>query len=445
MSLIISPSKGIKGIVSAPPSKSFLQRAIICSAFSYNPVVIKNFYNSEDVRASIDFVRSIGAKIEERDREIVVYPINISALNREKIYRFVISESGFVLRCALAICSFLGINSEIVSSENLKRRPNDGLIQALAQCGSEITETTFGYKIFSKVKSYCITVDASKSSQCLSALMIASYAARQTKDIKLLGNLPSKGYVEITKNVLRDFGATIEEIPGGYRVSAENISVSPTDYYPEGDWSNGAALLAFGLLYGQVSVKGLNLLSVQPDRKFVDVLKRAGGKIYNRLPCDNTGLCAKKATFTCSEDNALDNRFAFTAYKSSISFIDANIDECIDLFPTLAVICSFAKNVSIIRGVGRLKYKESDRLSVMCDLLRRAGGKIDLNGDEIKIYPFEVNPLSFDCSLDHRIAMAAILLSTKSGGRITGENSLNKSFPDFIDIYKLLGGDLSAT
>ena len=67
------------------------------------------------------------------------------------------------------------------------------------------------------------------------------------------------------------------------------------------------------------------------------------------------------------------------------------------------------------------------------------------HGNEIKIYPFEVNPLSFDCSIDHRIAMAAILLSTKSGGRITGENSLNKSFPDFIDIYKLLGGDLSAT
>lgn len=440
MSITILPGKRFCGSVAAPPSKSFLQRAIFCSAFSDKPTIIRNFYASEDISASLDFVKELGADVYLIGSELKIAPIDVSALNRAKTYDFYIKESGFVLRCAIAVCAALGLSANIYTGEMLLNRPIDDLISSLSSAGAKIEKTRFGFTLGCKANFGEMSVDASKSSQFLSALMIASAASRNNSVIKLKGALSSKGYIQITRQVMDEFGVTVSVKDNCFAVPGKNGFVSPGVYYAEGDWSSAAMLLSFGLLYGDVTVTGLNPESVQPDRKIISIVKSAGGFIEEK-PC----LYEKKGTSVSSCDNNSTAYSAFRAVESRLLWFNTDVDECVDLFPTIAVLGTFAKNVCIIDGVKRVQYKESDRLAAMCKIIKDAGGQACISDDKITIFPFEKKFGVFGNTSDHRIAMAAILLACEAGGEISDENVLSKSFPNFPEIFKLLGGDFSVT
>lgn len=427
MSLTVVGGKKIKGCLIAPPSKSFLLRAIFCAAFSNEPTVLFNVCDSKDVTAALNAVRTFGARIITGENSFKIYPVQINAVNRAKTVVFDVFDSATVLHFALAFASSLGVPVYVKCSKGLIKRPHESFIKTLNDGGAKIIAVEDGFTVDGIITEEKLLVDAKISSQYLSALLLASPLSLSRYTVSVEDEIVSFGYVKITEKVLGDFGVTVFRDDDLFKVVG-NYS-SPKKYYTEGDWSLAAAMLSFGLLYGEVSVKGLNANSVQPDAEFLQICNKLGAKI----------------DFLCIDDEYADASSClpsvFTAKKSALFGIETDIDGSIDLFPTVAVLCSFAKGESIIYGVDRLKYKESDRLFSIEQLLNSGGVKTERVQNGIKIIPSVSNRCEINSFDDHRIVMAATLFGTNKGIDIIGCEAVNKSFPNFFENYFAIGGE----
>jgi 3-phosphoshikimate 1-carboxyvinyltransferase len=216
-------------------------------------------------------------------------------------------------------------------------------------------------------------------------------------------------------DVLRNFGVDLKfennkiQFSGPYNLKETEISI-------EGDWSSASFFLVAAAINGDIQVDGLNLNSKQADRKLLKALKDFGATINF-----GDGIRVSK-----NETNA----FTFDA------------THCPDLFPPLAVLASFAKGISKIKGVNRLKHKESDRASTIQSELTKMGAKIQIVRDEMIINGIdEVHPAMINPHGDHRIAMAAAIMALSAqSGSVVIQNSevVKKSFPDFFECLEQL-------
>jgi 3-phosphoshikimate 1-carboxyvinyltransferase len=263
-------------------------------------------------------------------------------------------------------------------------------------------------------------VDGSKSSQFLTGLLFALPNLKHDSTIVLTKPLKSASYVDITLDMLKKTGISIQKENQHYFIKG-NQQYQSFNYEVEGDFSQAAFFMVASVLGGHITLSNLNNASKQGDKKIVDIIKEMGGTIH---------FDDKTSTYLCQ--------------KSSLKGIEIDLEDIPDLGPILMILASLSEGKTVFKNVERLKYKESDRLKVMLDILDRVGVSFSLANDELSIIGQKVlkGGQTFETHGDHRIAMALAIMSIRVNQPITilDEHVVSKSYPNFFEVFKSIGG-----
>ncbi len=405
MNRIVKPSV-IDGIVSAPASKSIAQRAIAVAALTKGVSEVYNAGNSEDVRNCIQVSKTLGSFIKEQDNKLIIrgginYPQNPLDCG----------ESGLAFRVFSGIAATFNSEITITGSGTLLQRSMTTLEQTLKSIGVDCK--TSGGKPPVVVKGPMhggeYFVNGSDGSQVLSGILIASPLANADILVKV-SNLKSKPYIDLTIEVMRAFGVQVVNNNYSEFFIKAGQTYKPTTYFVEGDWSSAAFLLAAGAIAGRVRVNNLEPSSLQADKAILDALVSAGAKI---LVHDNFVEVKKEAL----------KGFLFDA------------THCPDLFPPLVAIAAHCHGKTVIKGIERLRSKESDRAQTLQSEFGKMGLSISLENDTMVIIGSVLKSARVLSHGDHRIAMCCAIVALAGTGDLIIENSeaVTKSYPDFFE------------
>ena len=271
------------------------------------------------------------------------------------------------------------------------------------------------------LKSGSFSVDGNISSQFITGLLFALPLLDGKSKIEIRGGLSSKAYIDITLDVLKKYGIKIENNDYKSFIIKGNQRYKNCNYTIEGDFSQAAFFLAAGALGCDVTVSGLKDDSLQGDKKILDIISMTGAKVVQ----NSTSKFVAVPT-------------------ADMHGITVDADEIPDLVPILAVMLSFIKGESRIINAGRLRIKESDRLSAICSELKKLGADIEEGDDFLIIRGRQVlNGAEVTSHNDHRITMAMAIAACRCEGNVVidgARNSVTKSYPNFFEDYKKLGG-----
>ena len=425
MKLRITPSP-VTGEVSAPPSKSYTHRAVIVASLAAGESVIENPLLSDDTLYTIDACRSLGADIElEGDRlkingtggQIRVAP------GRERIFA---GNSGSTIRMVAPLAALARTRVVLDGDSRLRQRPVGDLLSALESLGASArslgnngcppVEIRGG-----KLSGGEVTISGGVSSQHVSALlMIAPYTENGLK-IKVTNELRSKPYIDLTLDVMRDFGIEALnkdykefQVKGGQGYKARR-------YHIEGDYSSAAYFLAAGAIGGQpVTVKNLKTNSAQGDKYLVNILSAMGGSVEHQ-----------KETVTVSR-------------RDELKGVTIDMGDYPDLVPTVAVVAAYARGKTEMTNIGHLKFKESDRLGDTAAELGRMGIKVEVTDDTMLVYGGKPQGAETEAHNDHRLAMSLAIAALFAGGDsiINGAEAVSKSYPRFFTDLVSLGAKI---
>lgn len=388
------------GYVTAPPSKSMAQRALICACYSKTPSVIRNVPRCSDIDAVVGCLKAIGATICQNGD---TYTVSGPEKETTSLPLMNCKESAATLRFLIPVSTVLGNGARFTGSKRLLERIGFDDLDFLRSGGIRVLKSGNSLYISGKLQPGSYTVDGSLSSQWLSGLLLSLPFCGGSSVITVKNGQVSKPYADCTLFVLKKFGVDITN--AGYErfyINGVGNLSGGNDYTVEGDWSNAAFLKSLSLTGGKVCVGGLDTNSIQGDRRFDDYFEIM----------KNAALCAD-----CTDTP--------------------------DLVPVL-MSCSALLNGCTLSGISRLRLKESDRVAVMMRELGKFGVKSELSGDKVSVFPSDVQmpAVPLICENDHRMAMALSLLLCKTGGVLDGAECVCKSYPTFFDDLKNLGINL---
>lgn len=397
------------GTIVAPPSKSVAHRLLICAALKRGETIIKNCGDSADVLATISCLTSLGAKIDYCGKDVKVRGIEV--VRKGEILNA--GESGSTLRFLIPVACALGANATFTGTEKLLSRPSQPLIEQMQKHGVSVD----GFSFKGKLTSGVYEIDASVSSQYITGLLFALPLLSGESEIIMQGDIVSKDYINITLSALEKSGIVFNKLGNSIVIQGNQEYKLPDECVCEGDWSGSAFPLTLGAISGEVTVLGLDENSFQGDKEILNVLEKAGAKI------------------TIDGDRV-------TAKKGELKGFDQNFENVPDLAPICAVLSAVCNGESVFTGIERLKIKESDRVQTTLNLLKASGifaiesdGKITIEGGEPK-------GANYDGANDHRIVMSSAVLSAVATSQsvIKGWRAIEKSYPNFFEDYKALGG-----
>ena len=411
MSIFIA-NKFSKKIVVAPASKSYAQRLLLSAALGNQNVSIANTGHCDDVLNIVKVIEQLGTEVSKNDNGYILFPRQ-SACTRT----LNCGESGLGIRLTTSIASTFGGQFAIDGEGSLKQRPLKQFHDFLPQMGVEVSSDNgfLPIKLNGELQGGSYTVDGSMSSQYISGLLMALPLCEQDSVLTVLSS-KSTPYIDVTLDVLKDFGIQIENnnykeytIKGNQKYIPNSAILSV-----EGDWSGAAFWIVFGLINGDINIENLNFASAQADKELLSVVEQIGAEYLWK---ENV-LCIQKKSH---------HPFSFDA------------TDCPDLFPILVVLAASIQGTSRIKGVHRLKHKESDRATVLKSEFSSLGLNIEIIEDEMVIHGIgKLNSGKLDSHNDHRIAMAGAIAATLTpeGITIEGEECVNKSYPEFWNDLK---------
>lgn len=407
MDIQITP-KMLHGVVTVPPSKSVAHRMIIAAALADGVSTISNLYPSVDILATIDCMRRLGAKIDFTDDTAVIEGIK----NIPDKAVLDCHESGSTLRFLIPVACALGVNTEFLGSAKLPQRPITPFTDEFPKhgimfdFGKAESGCTLPCSVTGKLTAGQFEIDGELSSQFITGLMLALPLLDGDSEIVLTSHLNSKPYVDITLGVLRDFGCDILETSHGCLIKGGQ-RLKPFTGKVEGDYSQAAFFRVANSLGSKLDILGLNEISLQGDKKIMEI-------------CDIFD-------------------------KSGREPFEIDGSDIPDLVPILTVLACFCKGTSRITNVARLRFKECDRLNVTAECLNAIGGKVTAHDDSLEIEGVsELHGGEIDGHNDHRIPMSMAVAATRCASPliIRGAECVRKSFPNYFDVYKQLGGEV---
>lgn len=405
----------LHGVIDAIPSKSYAHRALICAALSDRPSTVYFTKSSEDIDATAEALRQMGAEIRERENGRDVIPIQ----KKKGVPCLDMGESGSTFRFLLPVAATLYDKSRFVGRGRLPERPIGELIRVLEEGGCVFSDDRLPFEVTGRYEGQSCRLPGDVSSQYVSGMFFAAPLLPGDFEVFLTSELESRGYVEMTREVLDHYGIRVAATESGYHV--ERGTYRGKDFVVEGDWSNAAFFLVAGALGQGVSVGGLNLRSSQGDRKIVEILREWGASIRE-------------------EEGSL--RICGGEFRP----FHADLREIPDALPILAVAAAAVpEGASRFTNGKRLRLKESDRLSTVAELITRLGGRVEEKEDGLVVYGTgglaggEVSSFG-----DHRLAMAAAVAATICKSKVTlrGAEAVAKSYPEFFDDFQKLGGEV---
>jgi len=433
MKAIIQPSR-ISGIIRAPASKSSMQRALAAALLRKGKSVISNPGHSNDDKAALQVIRTLGAVVEKKDGQLIIESRGVEPVSAEVNC----GESGLGFRMFVPIIALSEKEITINGEGSLLTRPMDFFDELLPQLQVKVKSKAgkLPFVIQGPLKPANIEVDGSLSSQFLTGLLMA-YAASLNSPARgnsgsndsgvtiKVRHLKSKPYIDLTLDVMKRFGMNVpenknyEEFIFHSEPTPDSRLLTP-DYIVEGDWSGAAFLLVAGAIAGPVTIRGLDLSSTQADKKILDALMSANAGIA----MEAKGIKIRPAPM---------NGFEFDA------------TDCPDLFPPLVALAAYCKGETWIKGVSRLAHKESNRALTLQEEFGKMGVRVELDNDMMMIRGGAVKGATVHSRQDHRIAMACAVAALKAEGEtlIEEAGAIKKSYPDFYNDLKSLGAAVS--
>ena len=412
--------RDICGSVEAPPSKSMTHRHLITAALAEGGSVLEKPLVCDDTVATGSGLKALGINIKEEGDQWLVEGGQIEAPSGA----INCNQSGTTLRLLLGTCSLLDKWCEVTGAPQLLRRPNAPLLEALEQLGVQ-TGSEGGYPpiiIKGKMQGGVAEIRGDVSSQFISSIILAAPYALEPVTVKVTTRLESKPYVQMTLDAMRRGGVKAISKQGGVEIKVPLGKYRPTRTRIEGDWSSASFMLAAGVLSGKVHVDNLDVESSQADKEIMHALDVMGAYVK---------IKGKRVT----------------AEKSILNGIEMDLSDCPDIFPIVSSLCATAQDKSTLTGLGRLKIKESDRLSVMTEGLRKMGARIQVVDNTCVIEGGPLKGASIDPHGDHRIAMSFAVLGTLAEGEtlINDPDCVSKSYLGFWDDLASLGAETRRT
>lgn len=411
-------SKPVKTAISIPCSKSYTNRALFIASLCQTPVKILNPLISDDTKAMIDCLKTLGVKILARKNYIEV---NSSLLNiSNRLYKLDANLSGLTIRFLLALSTLIPGTKIVYGQEGLNKRPVKELVSALISLGAKIEylkKTGFPpvKVISSKLTSNKVKINGLISSQYFSALlMIAPLIGGIT--IEVIGKQTSKPFIDMTIDIMNHFGVKVlSKNYKKYQVLS-NQKYHGKEYSVEGDISSASYFGALAALTkSKITLKNINPNSKQADMRFLQILKTMGNKIIY-------------------------GKNEITMMGNGVKAVNVNMNDCPDQVQTLAVLTSFAKGVTKITGISNLRIKETDRIFAIKEELKKMGIKTKSTKNSLIIYGGNPKAAKIETYGDHRMAMAFAIAGTKlSGMKIINPDVVNKTFPKFWEKLSSIG------
>lgn len=421
----IIPSK-LKGTIEIPPSKSISHRGIICASLSDGISNISNLIFSDDIKATLKGMNVLGAKEVDIKSEMLGR-YNVSIKGTKNIHttnnKIDCIESGSTLRFLIPLGALTNEEMTFKGKGKLIERPLKQYYKIFEEQNIEYTndEGKLPLTIKGKLKSGEFKLKGNVSSQFITGLMFALPLLKGDSTIILTTELESKGYVDLTIDILRKFSIEIDNNDYKEFYIRGNQRYVARDYRVEGDFSQGAFWIVAGILGENIKCNGLDVESLQGDKAILNIVKEMQGDIDIKDNYINTKTSQTKGTI-----------------------VDAS--QCPDIVPIVAVLGALSEGTTKIINAERLRIKESDRLKAISNELNKLGAEIEEQKDGLIIKGKKyLKGGKVDSWNDHRIAMALAVATIKCKNPVTITNSdaVSKSYPHFWEDFKNLGGVLS--
>ena len=405
MDIRITPGP-LAGTVTPPPSKSIAHRAILAAALTNGTSTIQNVALSQDIEATLRCITALGGAWEREGDTLYVSGGWHREWDTAALPHLDCGESGSTLRFLIPLALTLNNGGVFTGRGRLMERPQQPYFDIFDEKGISYEQKDGALTVRGELTPGEYHLPGNVSSQFVTGLLYALPLMEWESQIVLTSPLESRGYVDMTLDVLKDFGITVENqsyerfiVPGDQWCTAR-------DYTIEADWSQAAFWMAAGSLGIPVEVTGLNDRSIQGDR-------------------------------------VIDEHFASFAWGTGRR-VEIDVSDCPDLLPPLAVMAAFHDGTTRLTNAARLRLKESDRLATVTKMLTALGGQVEEGPDWLAIPGTRfLKGGTVDGANDHRIVMAAAIAATRCTGPVTilGAEAVNKSYPRFWEEYKRLGGE----
>lgn len=413
-SIVVSPGI-LKGSVSVPPSKSAAHRAIICASLSKGKSLIRPIALSNDIQATIECMRSLGAELDINGDTLTVDGTNIFSGKNNVLD---CGESGSTLRFLIPTAAAGGMNVHFVGHGKLPERPIGVYTDCLPKNGvNVVTEGGLPLEINGKLKSGLFEIPGNISSQFITGLLLALPLLDGDSEIRLTSAAQSVGYIRMTTDIMSEFGVNVTQTETGWIIHGGQ-NYRPRNFTVEGDWSQAAFFMTAAALGSDITIDNLSTNSAQGDKECVDIYRRFGADIR--------------------EENG-----KIIMHSGKLKGININAENIPDMVPALAVTAAFAEGRTVITGAARLRIKECDRLAAMRDGLNRLGASVAETADGLIIDGKDTLDGGFVLGYnDHRIVMSLSTASVRCKDKITVTDmeSVNKSYPSFFEDFRKLGG-----
>jgi len=416
--IIIKP-KLLKGNIVVPSSKSLGHRGIIAAALSRGISRVYNIQLSKDIEATMELMKELGAVVNIEDQNL--YIDGRKMFSYEKKLDLRCRESGSTLRFLIPLALTKDGNYIFHGEGKLISRPLEPYYEIFEEKGIKYSREEDGLplKVSGKLTSGTYRVRGDISSQFITGLLFSLPILEGNSRIQITTKLESKGYIDLTLDILKDFGIEIENnnykefnIRGAQKYNSRN-------YYVERDYSQGAFFLVAGALGSSIVCSGLNKDSLQGDKVILDILEAMG----------------------C---NVEESKEGIKVKPSKTKGIEIDASNCPDLVPILTVLASLSEGETKIVNAKRLRIKECDRLHAITKELNKLGANIIELEDSLIISGVnELKGGEVDSHNDHRVVMALAIAATRARGNVIINNpsAVEKSYPNFFKDYFKLGGE----
>jgi len=407
----------MSGTIRAPPSKSVTHRAIVLAGLSTGICRIHRPLRADDTDATMRSMAAFGTEFQSSGEELRVIPNPLRSPGEP----LDVGNSGTTLRLLAGVASLIDGVSLLTGDASLQGRPMGPLLEALSALGASTKSLGRDgrppVEIRGILRGGATTLPGDVSSQFLSSLLIACPLAENESLVEIRSPLRSTPYVEMTRDMLADFGVDVTGDSQSYRIPGGQ-SYHPTDIEVPGDFSSAAfPLVAAAITDGDVTVTDLDFEGPYGGRKIVDILRSFGAHV-----------------------DVVSDRVRVQSGPLAAQTVD--VGDHSDLFPVLAVLASQAEGETRFVNGGHLRFKESDRIDATVSMLHALGGRAKATADGCVVSgPSRLFGGSVDARGDHRILMAAAVagLTARAPVNISDPWCFRASYPSFLDDMRNLG------
>ncbi len=414
----IFPSENLQASVALPGSKYLANRLVIIAALADGEVCLENVVSNDDIETAIAGLNQLGYHLRSagKDNAIIATPRGTGLTQPASIYT---SHSGTFSRFISAVAALEKMPVTISGSAKMNSRPMAELFAALNQMGVRV-ETPNGQLpavVSGPITSFQCQVDGSKSSQYVSALLLIAPRLNHDFTLTLVGEEVSTQYIDMTVDLMRQFGIRIEKQGRSYYLPQQSAYCGQSMVIPPDPVSSSYFMAAAAITGGRVELTSFDFDSLQGEAQFYQVLQAMGCEVRR-------------------------NGEALTVERNAgLSAVERDMGEMPDVVQTMAAVACFAEGTTVMRNIAHLAYKESNRIVDTATELRKLGATVEYGSDYLAVTGgCELKGSVLETYDDHRMAMSLALIGSRiSGVVINDAEVVSKSFPNYFDKLEEIG------